>query len=235
MKGKKVQKDDNDHKNNVNQSIMEQYKLMNTHNTFTSSGHNAQRKEDSNVNKQPDNSSIKTMPNYHKMPTLELKNAVAKYGVKPLSKSAMIYQLVLIWNYLHRNNYLDDESQDHEEILSNAENVLPISSTSVCLMKASNQVISSDNIVCIKEYPELSNNTKRKVKNYIISKYYDKILRYEPLQFDDLIKEIVDQGILCTEKQLQHYLDMLNIVNKSLKRSDEWKKDHKKFSNHVYI
>ncbi|CAG8519882.1 2204_t:CDS:2 [Funneliformis caledonium] len=202
MQGKKVTKDDNNHKNHANQSIMEQYKLTSTHNTFTSSGHNAQRKEESNVNEPPDNSLPKKMPNYHKMSTLELKNAVAKYGVKPLSKSAMIHQLALIWNYLHRNNYLDleDESPDHEEIISDAENILP---TNVCLMKASNQVNSSDNIVCVKDYPELSVNTKRKIKNYIISKYYEKILRYE---------EIVDQGILCTEKQLQHYLDMLVIM-----------------------
>src|SRR5256885_486607 len=108
---------------------MENYKLTTTHNVFnTSSGHNSQRKEDY-LRQRIVNSPLKKMPDYHKMSVSELKVCmkfffleniylklfnlnyflfdlkvqVAKYGVKPLSKAAMIHQLVLIWNYLHQN------------------------------------------------------------------------------------------------------------------------------------
>ncbi|RIA99142.1 hypothetical protein C1645_811884 [Glomus cerebriforme] len=214
MKEKKVAKDNNNYNlnNSTKQSTMENYKLTTKHNVF----HNvAQRKEDC-MKQQVVNSSPKKIPDFHKMSVPELKVAVAKYGVKPLSKAAMVHQLVIIWNYLHQNNYLEDESSLDENVVRDTENILSNS------FKA-----SSDNIH-IKEFPELSDKTKQKIKDYILSKYYERIIRYEQLEFDDIYKEIVDQGILCTERQLQHYLDILNIQNKSLKRTDEWKKDHKK-------
>ncbi|PKC12792.1 hypothetical protein RhiirA5_396688 [Rhizophagus irregularis] len=170
MKEKKNAKDTNYNSNNsTKQSTMEIYKLTATHNVFNNnSGHNIQIKEDF-MKRQVINSSPKKMPDYQKMSVYELKIAVAKYGIKPLSKAAMVHQLVVIWNYLHQNNYFEDESSLENE---------------------------SENV---------------------------------QLEFDDIYKEIVDLGILCTEKQLQYYLDLLNIQNKSLKRTDEWKKDHKKY------
>ncbi|GBB98616.1 hypothetical protein RclHR1_03280012 [Rhizophagus clarus] len=212
MKEKKNAKDNNYNLNNNNtkQSTMEIYKLSTTHNVFhNTSGHNVQRKEDF-MKRQVVNPLPKKMPDYQKMSVAELKVAVAKYGVKPLNKAAMIHQLVVIWNYLHQNNYLDDDSSledESENVVRDTENV-------------------SDHV---KEPPGLSDNIKRKIKDHITSKYYEKIIRYEQLEFDEIYKEIVDQGILCTEKQLQYYMDLLNIQSKSLKRTEEWKKDHKKY------
>ena len=129
---------------------------------------------------------------------------MAKYGVKPLSKAAMIHQLILIWNYLHRNDYSKDGSSDDENILLDTKNILPTSSTKVIenilptsstkvtkniLPTSTTEILkhsiknplqtSSDKNVCIKEFPELSDRTKRQIKDYIISKYYERIIRYE--------------------------------------------------------
>ena len=95
---------------------------------------------------------------------------MAKYGVKPLGKAAMIHQLVVIWNYLHQNNYLEDESSLEENVIRDTENILSTSSKA-----------TSDNIDYVREFPEkeLSDKIKRKIKDHIISKYYEKILRYE--------------------------------------------------------
>ncbi|CAB4436391.1 unnamed protein product [Rhizophagus irregularis] len=224
MKEKKNSKDTNYNSNNsTKQSTMEIYKLTATHNVFNNnSGHNIQIKEDF-MKRQVINSSPKKMPDYQKMSVYELKIAVAKYGIKPLSKAAMVHQLVVIWNYLHQNNYFEDESSLENE----SENVVRDTENKNIL--STNSKASSDNIDHVKEPSGLSDNIKRKIKDHIISKYYEKIIRYEQLEFDDIYKEIVDLGILCTEKQLQYYLDLLNIQNKSLKRTDEWKKDHKKY------
>jgi len=81
----------------------------------------------------------------------------------------LIHQLVLIWNYLHQNNYLEDESSLKENVVNDSENVLSTNSKDV----------SSNNIGYIKGFPELSDKEKRKIKDHIISKYYEKVLRYE--------------------------------------------------------
>jgi hypothetical protein len=98
---------------------------------------------------------------------------VAKYGIKPLNKAAMVHQLVVIWNYLNQNNYLDDDDEtslenESENVVRDTENILSINSKA-----------SSDNIDHVKEPPGLSDNIKRKIKNHMISKYYEKIIRYE--------------------------------------------------------
>ena len=81
----------------------------------------------------------------------------------------MIHQLVLIWNYLHQNNYLEDESSLKENVVNDSENVLSTNSKDVSL----------NNIGYIKGFPELSDKEKRKIKDHIILKYYEKVLRYE--------------------------------------------------------
>ena len=81
----------------------------------------------------------------------------------------MIHQLVLIWNYLHQNNYLEDESPLKENVVNDSENVLSTNSKDV----------SSNNIGYVKGSPELSDKAKRKIKDHIISKYYEKIIKYE--------------------------------------------------------
>ena len=81
----------------------------------------------------------------------------------------MIHQLVLIWNYLHQNNYLEDESSLKENVVNDSENVLSTNSKDVSL----------NNIGYIKGFAVLSDKEKRKIKDHIISKYYEKVLRYE--------------------------------------------------------
>jgi hypothetical protein len=114
---------------------------------------------------------------------------VAKYGIKPLSKAAMVHQLVVIWNYLHQNNYLEDESSlesESENVVRDTENIL-----------STNSKTSSDNIDHVKGPSGLSDNIKRKIKDHIISKYYEKIIRYEvnDLILDFLISRMIIKKI----------------------------------------
>ncbi|RIB12074.1 hypothetical protein C2G38_2201654 [Gigaspora rosea] len=158
-------------------------------------------------------SNEKKMPNYQRMSIPELK-ALAKYGIRPSGKETMIRQLEIIWNKIHENE--DEEDIDKE---------------------AHNQVNNSNETYEDSDDNNASTNTSLTEELYKFIKgnrqLYCRVLRYEVLEFDILLNEINNAGIVCTDRQLQLFLDNKGIIHSSNTKSKQWrqKKDRSKKKN----
>ncbi|CAG8579678.1 16825_t:CDS:2 [Dentiscutata erythropus] len=151
-------------------------------------------------------SNEKKKPNYQRMSIPELK-ALAKYGIRPSGKETMIRQLEIIWNKIHENEGDDNVDQ---EARNQAENCNDIHEDS------DDNDASTDISLTEELYKYIKGNRQ----------LYCRVLRYEVLEFDQLLNEINNAGILCTDRQLQLFLDNKGIIHSSNTKSKQWR--HKK-------
>ncbi|KAF0491320.1 structure-specific endonuclease subunit slx4-like [Gigaspora margarita] len=160
-------------------------------------------------------SNEKKMPNYQRMSIPELKVEVAKYGIRPSGKETMIRQLEIIWNKTHENE--DDEDDIDKETHNQANN-------SNETYEDSDDNNASTNISLTEELYKFIKGNRQ---------LYCRVLRYEVLEFDQLLNEINNAGIVCTDRQLQLFLDNKGIIHSSNTKSKQWrqKKDRSKKKN----
>ncbi|CAG8804934.1 9932_t:CDS:2 [Gigaspora margarita] len=149
-------------------------------------------------------SNEKKMPNYQRMSIPE-----------PSGKETMIRQLEIIWNKTHENEDDEDDIDKETHIQANNSNET---------YEDSDDNNASTNISLTEELYKFIKGNRQ---------LYCRVLRYEVLEFDQLLNEINNAGIVCTDRQLQLFLDNKGIIHSSNTKSKQWrqKKDRSKKKN----
>ncbi|CAG8534978.1 11624_t:CDS:2 [Paraglomus brasilianum] len=151
-----------------------------------------------------DNQKVKQMPDYKAMTKLELTKMLSKYGVKPGKREDMISMLTNIWYSLANSATQEYASATDDDDISS-------SSSDECV-DGGDQSADFWNKLGFSEEPH-ENVDERLYKFFIENdELYNKILKYEPLNFQAIFSLLVVSKVKCNEKQLKDFLDGQGII-----------------------